>query len=180
MKQITIPKGETGVLRVFAVSRPIPDMARAIKNGYKTALAGELLGRPVAADKIELFALSDLTGVGLPGYLIDGQGVAEVQIAKDRARLEGLDGYVLLLLSDAFDGHEVTLPATRDLTLIGSYQEETATRTAPPIDSAASKPYSGAPTLTPAEVPKGGAGSVMIVLAVVVIVALFLVWWLRT
>lgn len=176
MKEIKIPKGETGVLRVFAVSRAMPEMARAIKNGYKVALAGELLGRPVGKDKVELFAVSDLTGVGLSRYLIDGQGVAEAEVARDRARLDRLDGYVLLLLPAAFGGEETTLPANRDLTLIGTYGEEAARAAGPPIESEAARPYSGTPRLTPATPPGGKAGGAMILIAIAAVIALILVW----
>ncbi len=178
MKQLTIPGTETGVLRVFAVSRPIPDMARASESRSKADLASELLGQDVPDSAIELFALSDLTGVGLSRYLIDGQGAAEAEVAPDRTRLDALDGYVLLLRPGAFAGRDVTLRATPDLTLIGTYREEAAQTSAPPIDSEAAQPYSGVAPLTPAKPPKGRPGNALVIVAIAVLLVIGLIWLL--
>lgn len=176
MSTITIPKGEQGAIRVFAISRPMPDMSRALKNQTKEALAAELLGVEVDAGAIELFALSDLTGVGLPRYLAEGYDVSDTQLASDRARLEALDGYVLLLFSRAFDGAQATLQPSPDLTLIGTYHEAAAAMQGAPIESAAAKPYSGTPAETPAIAPQGRPGSAMIVLGIVIVLVLLLLW----
>jgi len=106
---IVIPRHEHGVIRVFAISRPIAGVARALKQQPKAALATELLGHPVTSDTVELFALSDLTGVGLSRYLADGYDIEPEALRADHSRLEGLDGYVLLLFSSVAKDNTVTL-----------------------------------------------------------------------
>lgn len=177
MTTVTIPKGERGQIRLFAVNRPVEVMARDLKTADKSAVIGDLLGFTPADDTAEIFPISDLTGVGLPRYLTDGYTVTDAQITRDRARLDALDGYVLLLFSSAFDGAETTLTIGPDLTLIGTYGEEQPAMTAAPLTADAAQPYSGVPTMTPQTPPRGRAGGAMILLAMLVAVGLIL-WWL--
>ena len=163
MTQLEIPKGEIGQIRLFAVNRPIDELARDLRNDSKEALIADLLGRPMPEGAAELFPVSDLTGVGLASYLGDGYAVPREQISRDRARLDALDGYVLLLFSSAFDGHEATLDLGPELTMIGTYGE--------------AQPYTGAADMTPKSPPKGGAGGMIVLLAVIVLIGLIL-WWL--
>lgn len=173
---IDISRTERGVIRVFAISRPMADMARALKQQRKEDLAAALLNHPVAADDFELFALSDLTGVGLPRYLIDGYDVDKQAIRADRAKLDALDGYVLLLFSRVSNTADVTLEPITDLTLIGTYTEPRASHAAAPIATQAAKLHSGNTRTpqTPSRTRVGGA-----LTAVAVLLALFLIWWIK-
>ncbi len=174
MAKIEIPKSETGVIRVFSVSRPMAQMARALKQQSKAHIASDLLAHPVTDSNFELFALSDLAGVGLAGYLTDGYAVA---IHTDKRRLEALDGYVLVLFSNVAQTDAITLSPTPDLTLIGTYTERPGSRASVPIVSEAAKPYSGV-TEAPQAPPRSRTGSAMV--AVTVIVTLLLLWWIFT
>ncbi len=177
MTTLNIPKAEHGQIRLFAVNRPADAMAATLQSGDKSAVIGDLVGFAVPDGSAELFAVSDLTGVGLPRYLADGYTVTDAQISADRARLEALDGYVLILFSSAFEGAETTLEIGPDLTLIGTYGEEQPAMSAPPLTADAAQPYTGVPNLTPQTAPRGRAGGVMLTLALVVAVGLIL-WWL--
>jgi len=172
---IEIAKTEHGVIRVFAISRPMSEMARALKQQPKKTLASTLLNHPVEDDDIELFALSDLTGVGLPQYLSDGYDVDRNAVRADRAKLEALDGYVLLLFSRVSNGADVTLNPVHDLTLIGSYAEPKALHATIPIAAQAAKPYSGN-VPAPKATGRSRAGSAMT--AVTVLLALLIIWWI--
>lgn len=175
MTQINIARAEFGTIRVFAVSRPITDMARALRQQNKAALASTLLGTDVTDDDIELFALSDLTGVGLHGYLSDGYDVDKDALRVDRARLEALDGYVLLVFSRINAQGDVTLTPSSDLTLIGTYAEPKAKHTAPPLTTDASKPYSG--VTAPAQPPRRSrVGSAFTAAAGVLFI--LIIWWI--
>ena len=79
MTQLEIPKGEIGQIRLFAVNRPIDELARDLRNDSKEALIADLLGRPMPEGAAELFPVSDLTGVGLASYLGDGYAVPREQ-----------------------------------------------------------------------------------------------------
>ncbi|MGJ8544231.1 MAG: hypothetical protein ACSHWZ_02225 [Sulfitobacter sp.] len=176
MKPIAIPAAETGVIRVFAVNRAVPEIAKAIRLQGKAEAASELLGQSLPGRGIELFPTSDLDGVGLPAYLADGYALDPAEIARDHGRLDGLDGYVLLLFSSAFDGASAQITPRAGLTLIGTYREAQPDNTAAPIDSAAAQPYSGTPRLTPALPPRGRAGAAITGLALLTI-ALLVLWW---
>lgn len=175
MNTIVIPRAEHGTIRVFAISRPIANMARALKQQSKIALASELLGHDVVEGDIEIFALSDLAGIGLHGYLSEGYGVDKQALHLDRTRLDALDGYVLLLFSTLSDTGDVSITPARDLTLIGTYAEPAAKHVAPPIQAEAAKPYTGASK--PAQEPRRSrVGSVFT--AVAALLALFILWWI--
>lgn len=143
MSMLRIPRLEQGVIRVFAISRPIADMARALAERPKTRIAAELLAHPVEAGDFELFALSDLAGMGLMTYLIEGYDIDPAAPRADRARLEALDGYVLLLFSAVAREADVALTPSADLTLIGTYAEPKPDHAAAPIAAEAARPYSG-------------------------------------
>ena len=175
MTEFLIPSTEHGTIRIFAISRPIADMARTLKQQSKTALASALLGHEVAQDDIDLFALSDLTGIGLHGYLSEGYDVDKDVLRQDRARLEALDGYVLLVFSKVSAAGEVTLMPTHDLTLIGTYAEPKAKHIAPPITTDASRLYSGN-TQDPKAPQRSRAGSAFT--AAAVLLALLFIWWI--
>lgn len=174
MPAIDIPRTERGVIRVFAISRPMATMARTLKQQPKKKLAAALLGHEVGEDDFELFALSDLAGVGLPGYLSEGYDVDKGAVRADRARLDALDGYVLLVFSKVSDGASVTLRPDPDLTLIGTYAERVAAHAATPIATEAAKPYSGAHPKAVAP-KRSRAGSALT--AVIVAVLIGLIWW---
>jgi hypothetical protein len=140
--RLTIPADEAGVIRVFAVNLPEAEVAAMLRNtpvqnsaqdqaapGYlpETPAAAHLLGWPdMDTRHAELFAISDLTGLGLPGYLTEGLGLDDDQIAPDHARLSALAGYVLIVLSRAFDGQAAVIHIPQALTLIGTYREKAA------------------------------------------------------
>lgn len=160
--RLSIPAEERGVVRVFAVNLPEAQVASMLREAEAPATAlGELPEVPAAADLLgwpdldtrhaELFAVKDLTGLGLTGYLTEGLGLEHDQIAPDHARLSALDGYVLLVMSRAFRGQDVTVHVPDALTLIGSYKEKFAPVTFEPLPGA-----TGQATLTgpaPAQTP---------------------------
>jgi len=173
--RVRIAKTEQGVIRVFAISRPFEDMARALRQQPATALASALLGHPVSDNDFELFAIADLAGVGLPRYLTDGYDVDPDALRKDRARLEALDGYVLLLHSRVAHAGDVVLSPTAELTLIGTYTEPAPDHIAPPLAVEAAMPYSGA-RAAPVAPRRSRIGSAITGLATLLILAL--IWWI--
>lgn len=177
MSTLNIPKDEAGVIRLFAINSPIPDMNRALNTQGKQAVASTLLGYKMPEGGFEIFPLSDLAGVGLPAYLRDGHGVTPAELARDRSKLDGLDGHVLLVFSSAFEGADPTLTLGPDLTLIATYAEEAADMSAAILESDAAQPFTGVARATPVTPPKGPAGSALVVLGIIVAIGL-LAWWL--
>jgi len=175
MATINISQHERGAVRVFAISRPMADMARALRHSSKGIIASGLLRHEVTHEDIELFALSDLTGLGLRQYLMDGYAIPPAALQADRARLDALDGYVLLLLSRVSNAAHVEITPSPDLTLIGTYREPSAPQSAAPIIVEAAKPYSGTVSAS-APSPRIGRGNTII--GVMVILALLFIWWI--
>ncbi|MEM6760640.1 MAG: hypothetical protein AAF601_14275 [Pseudomonadota bacterium] len=119
---IEIPARERGVVRVFALSltdaqvKSLRDSPEAVAEALGT---GELLER----DHVVFVPMDDIAEIGLSGYLIEGAGIAETQVAADRAKLDNLSGWVLVLYSLAFADRPATLRPASSLTLIGTYGE---------------------------------------------------------
>lgn len=172
MTPITIPAAEHGVLRVFSLSMPSGE-ARRLRDS-DTAQREALGVADLDPAGIEVFQIADLSEIGLTGYLREGADVQEDQIKRDRARLEGLDGWVMLVHSSAFGGEEVTLNPGSALTLIGTYGRTEPDTTRVEVASDAAKPYTGIPDVTPAPPAKGNAGSLMVMVGLAVLVALVL------
>jgi hypothetical protein len=172
---IKIAKSEHGVIRVFSISRPMAQMARTLASQPKAALASELLGHRVSDEHIELFALSDLAGVGLVRYLGEGYDIDQTALNGARARLEALDGYVLLLHSGWPRAGDVVLNPAPELTLIGTFCEPRPAASGVPLAVAAALPYSGA--MPPPEPPgRARAGSALT--AAAVLLTLLFIWWI--
>lgn len=169
---LTLPALERGQVRVFSLS-----MSAAEARHLDLEQAFGLV--PSNPDRIEIFPVSNLDGVGLAGYLTQGCGIPETQVAPDRARLDALDGHVLVLHSRAFGDDGATVTPAPELTLIGTYAEARTDMTPlPPLDSDAARPSPGqarraAPRQTRAAARRAGA----IVFTVVLLVLLLLLIW---
>lgn len=170
---IDLPTGERGKIRVFSLSMSV-DEAEHLE-------LGRALGKfPDDPSKVEVFPVSNLEGVGLAGYLVEGCGVPEAQIAPDKARLDALDGYVLLLFSRAYPEGGVTLHPEPALTLIGTYDEaRPAAPSGPPIETESAQPYTGPARKSPRAVRsasrRAGAiffGLVMLLILIVLILVI--------
>ncbi len=166
---------EHGVIRIFMVNLSADDAARFMQSPEEInrALGVEDLNE----EFVELFALSTLDGVGLAGYLIDGLGVAEADVAPYRSRLNGMSGHVLIVLSRAFGGRAATITPTAPLKWIGTYTEEGASVKFEPLPS---KGAEGAVTGSPAKAPKsdariGGMIAMYALIAMFALVAL-MIW----
>lgn len=145
---VTIPAHDRDGVRVFTAKLTPDDLHRD-----KARLTAELLGDPdLDPTFVELFDLSDLSGVGLSAYLTEGLGVPATAIP-DPARVDALNGPVLILLSRALHGREVTLTPDPRLTLIGTYAEERPPVHFEPLPTAAAQ-GSLAPDLTPDPTPQ--------------------------
>lgn len=112
---VPLTSADRDSVRVFAVNLPEVEARRATLTS--------LLGiAQIDTNRAELFAVSDLEGVGLPLYLTEGLGLPEAPVNADKARLSALEGYVLILPTAALPDLPVTLTLGPNLTLIGTYK----------------------------------------------------------
>ena len=103
---------------------------------------------------VELFPVSNLEELGLAGYLVEGLGIAESDVAPNRMRLNSLSGHMLIVLSAAFGGKETTITPSAPLKWIGTYTEEGASIQFRPLPSEGAK---GVLDGAPAKPPKSDA-----------------------
>ena len=144
MTQIDIKKGEFGLIRLFALSMDKADATMLSGNGI--GIADALGTGMVDAGGVSVVPIDVLDGMGLYGYLQEGEGVPKDQLMSDRAKIDALDGFVMVVRSSAFKGLAQTLDLTPQVTLIATYREPSrlsGTPTDLSSDSAAA--YSGTP-----------------------------------
>ena len=171
-EEFTISATETGIIRVFAL-----DLDADAATAFATTAADDpgVIARGLGVDSIdpayaELFPISNLTGLGLAGYLTEGLGVPEDQVAQDRARLNALEGHVLVVTSKAFAGQPVTLKPQSPLRWVGTYTEEGAPVNFAPLPDEGAKGTIAAPATKPGKSDARMSGMV----ATIALVAMFM------
>ncbi len=172
-RSIDIPANEAGVIRVFALSMTDAE-AKGLRDDSGAITA--LLGAEIDTEQVEIFPISDLEGIGLAGYLTEGNAVSPGQLAPDRSKIDKLGGWVMIVFSRAFGSAAATLTPAPALTLIGTYGETPIDwRATETVVSEAAKPYT-APPATVKKPPSDAAMSGRV--ATVVLVLLGLLVWL--
>lgn len=164
---LTVVEGERGLVRLFAVNLTPEQVKPMLAAPEGTDVpnptprptdeaAARLLGiSEIDAAHCELLPLRDLTGVGLDGYLTEGLGIPDDAISADRARLKALEGYVLLVHTEAFSGRESLTPGPA-LTPIALYHKPgTDWRSVPTPAQAALQAQGGAAASAKAPLPRG-------------------------
>ena len=123
---LIVPANETGVLRLFALDMP----REQIKFLREPGALDDVLGvTGLDPAHVEIFPVSDLDDLGLPGYLTEGHAVPTEQIDPG---LADTTGHVLLLHSRAFGGHAATLTPAAGLLPLGIYRVTPTDWTAQP------------------------------------------------
>ncbi|THH34393.1 hypothetical protein E4Z66_18310 [Aliishimia ponticola] len=180
---LDVKQNEFGVIRVFALSLPAAEAKTLRDDGPEPDTAAErraqLLGvRDLNPAYVEVFPVSDLEELGLAGYLVEGNGVDPEELAPHRARLAALDGWVMIVYSQAFGDQAVTLRPAPEATLIATlHQPGTDWRNSQPLESRA------ATTLAPGKpAPSDAAMSGRIAMAALLVIFLLtaLMIWVAT
>lgn len=172
---------ERGVIRLFTVNLSADQIDGFREPDYEAdtpAPMNKALGVTyLDSDFVELIAISDLTGLGLAGYMVEGLGVAEADIKPHASRLNSLSGHILIVLSAAFGEFETTITPTAPLKWIGTYTEEGASVKFEPLQSEAAKGIIAEPAGKP---PKSDAriGGMIAMYALIAMFALvgLIIW----
>jgi hypothetical protein len=185
---VQVSSSERGLVRLFAVDLPSEDMDlfRAQENGADGALLSwplkDALGFTyVDEDFIELFPVSDLEELGLTGYMVEGLGIAQKDVDEDSARLAAQKGWVLIVLSAAFDGVAQTLSPKAPLRWIGTYKEDGAPVHFEPLPDASAKgsaPTGGETPPAPSSNPHMTLLLALVALPLVALVLGALLFWI--
>jgi hypothetical protein len=120
-----------GLVRLFQINLP-PEQVESF-SGDLQKVQHALGATQLDTNYVEVFALSDLTGLGLTGYMTEGLGIPAQDFAAEQARLDALEGDILVVLSRAFEGIAQTLTPMAPLRWIGTYAEESANVTFEPL-----------------------------------------------
>ena len=168
--KLTIPAHDRDGVHVFTAELTAEDLQRD-----KGRLATELLGDPdLDPAFVEIFDLADLADVGLSGYLVEGLGVPSAAV-QDPARLDALQGPVLILLSKALHGRAVTLTPNSRLTLVGTYAEERPPVHFEPLPTVAARGHV-TPGLPPDRTPQRPASAFILLGLALFLVAGVALW----
>lgn len=179
-ERIHIKSGEHGVVRLFAVDLPAEEIAAFTRRNGTWPLRDSLGAERLDPDKVEVFDVADLSGVGLAGYLEEGMGIAPEQIAPMRAQIDALRGAVLVLPSSAFGGTEQTLAPRAPLRLVARFSEEREPVSFDPLPDESAQPTAPAPPARPE--PKAASDAAMsgrvamIALLVLAVLVAVMVW----
>ena len=170
--RIDVTAQERHVVRVFAVDlSPAELRVFGARNGT-WPLADALGVDTLQADQLELFAISDLEGVGLTGYLEDGIGISPDALQDMRPQLEAITQATLVIRSQAFNGDAVTLRPKAPLRLVATFTEETAPVQFDKLPSASAEGTFGPSGPAPQSGPKRRWWPVaMMVIGVLIIIA---------
>ena len=167
---IHIPSTERHTVRVFTLAVPPDDLHRLRSD--PAAIAALLGTATINPHYMDLFDVADVQAIGLAQYLIDGNGVAEPQIAADKPTLDAIRGPVLILTSGAATG---TLTPAPQLSLIGTYAEDTPPIIFEPLptDSAKGLTAQGKPPMSDARI-----GGMVATVALIVLFAItgLMIW----
>lgn len=169
---IPVRQGEHGIVRVFALELPAADVEDFAAHGPDWPLKHALGASVLVPERVQVFAISDLDGVGLHDYLLDGMGVDPVALAPDAAALDALDGHVVVLTSAALGGAMQTLHPRPPLRLVGTYAELDMPVTFEPLPAGGADGVTGG-RAAPQVMPRG-LGVLAAVLTILIVAAVWL------
>lgn len=170
-----VPAGERGRVRVFTLDYQLT-MEIAHIGTY------ERLYRALGVDglqdaDVQIVDLKAIAELGLSGFLAEGYGVSEGELASVAKALDALKGKVAVIRSGAFQGEEVMLPQGSEATLVAVLNEPEAELASPvPLDSDSARSEDVALEQPIAKPPKSDARiGGMVATVVLVFLAIFVV-----
>lgn len=142
-----IKAGESGLVRLFGVDIPVDAIDGFIErdasghSDFMRALGSKKLDDTYA----KVFALDDLEGLGLAGYLSEGLGVSDIDISQHLSLIEGMAGVVAVVASPAFAREAQTLVVKSPLRRVATLREDRAPVKFEPLPDASAQGQAPAP-----------------------------------
>ena len=141
-----VPAGDLRRIWLFTVDLPEDEIKSFTDeqfndDGDSTGLAlRDALGVVrLDPDYVEVFKVETMSDYGLDRYLSEAHGMAEDQVAPDAEKLKALTGYVVLIVSKAFEERAAHFNLSDKLELVGNYSAETQVIPLEPLRSTATK-----------------------------------------
>lgn len=141
---LSVSEHEFGTVRVFTTALDAEDASNITAQNVHRLLGDVTLD----AKKVQVVPTPALAGLGLTGYLREGYGVADEELAGRAAQLDAVTGLVVLLPASAFGGETQTLNPHPSMRFLGLFHE-----VQPDPPRAMSRPEAATGTL---ETPKDG------------------------
>jgi hypothetical protein len=150
---LTIPPGERGTVRVFAIDLPAEE-AQAFAAD-PTAVPRALGTSDLDPGHIDVFPVSSIAALGLPAFLAEGHGIPADALSADAAKLDALDGHIAVIGAGAFGpaGHNLTVRPP--LRLVGTYRENIPPVSFSPLPAESATGVLGSPGPKPVPMPGG-------------------------
>ena len=165
---LSIPAGERGTVRLFAVELP-PEEAPAF--AADPGAVARALGAPdLDPTRVEVFPVSRIAAIGLPAYLAEGHGIPPDALAADRETLAALEGHVVIVAAGAFGPEARVLQVAPPLSLVGQWQEDLPEIRFGDLPSESARGSLGAPP-APRSAPRAGPGRAQLLTILILILA---------
>lgn len=126
---------------VFGVDLPEPEAKALLEypdEDSRSPLEEALGVTKLDEDFIEIFEAKSLASYGFAHYLTEANGMSEESVAPDAARLDALEGTVLLVFSQALR-EGATMEPRAPLRFIGTYREALQVRVPEPMPTESAK-----------------------------------------
>ena len=179
---MTLVSGDRETIHLFTVDLPEDDLWAFVTPDPDTGdypLRRALGVETLDETQVEGAVTEDLVGIGLAGFLIEGIGADQTQIAQDRARIEALKGSVVIIRGAAFDGAQVPLSPTAPLAHVASWHMTPAATTMEPLTSeAATGTVPPAPQPAPPPGPRQNRMTLRLILGVMALILVGLLFGL--
>lgn len=167
---LTVRPGEMRAVRVFHLDLA-PEHVRFLRD--EPGALADALGVPALDPAhVQILKLADLDELGLATYLTEGAGVDEAEVAPDRARLDALTGYALILLSRAHQGRAETLTPRKGIEPVAIYGQPATDWTAGRIQTDSALPGRVPPRAARDRARRIGGG----IFAVVMLLVALILW----
>jgi len=171
MTALTIPADDHGQIRVFATDADLPaEVIEKTAHGLKTLFAADL-----NRDYIDIVRIIDLGDMTLSAYIAEGYDMAPDLV--DKAAVDAITGYAILVLSRATGGIAARLTPSAGVSHVTTYSPVAKIVTPETLPHASAK---GVIDQKPAKPPKSDAriGGIVAVYALIVMFALvgLMIW----
>ncbi|WP_375260537.1 hypothetical protein [Palleronia sp.] len=165
-------------IHVFAVDLSMQETVELAGDGAALSRAlGGVSADPERAVALDSRSLGDL---GLPNYLVEGEGITKESIEPDAGRLMAVKGPVLILRPRAVGQ---SFRPQEPLRHLGSYRLERGTPASVPLRAASAEgSASGVPPAAPPPASRDRRASGMVAMAALAVALLvaFVVWWVAS
>ncbi len=113
--KLTIPADDYGQIRVFATDQPLtPDVIEKTPRGLEYLFEADL-----NPDFVDIVRIKDLGDMQLSAYIAEGYDMAADLV--DKAAVDAITGYAILVLTRATSGIQTTLTLAEGLRHVTTY-----------------------------------------------------------